>query len=279
MKQLSLRLFIAVSMVFVLSAASPAWCADEKMPDVIDILKQAKEVFEPSQPTLRKVVITLKSENATTKWIAAQAMKEFPDGRRMLLVTLEPEILKGTAYLVEERPGNADKMYLYLPFIRRVREIVSSEVGERFLASDFTYFDLGFIRIHERYRLLGVEELNGAPAYKLEEKMLPTNRQYSKIIAWVDKETLRPLKRDIYDLNGKLWKIETVENVAVIDGVPTPMRTTMEDIQYNTSTELTLSEVQYCGELSDILFDPSYLPKAAADPIWQPYCTIPTKKE
>ena len=195
----------------------------------------------------------------------------------MLLVTLEPESLKGTAYLVEERPGEPDKMYLYLPFIRRVQEIVSSEMGGRFLASDFTYFDLGFIRIHERYTLLGTEELNEGPAYKLEEKMPPTGTPYSKVIAWVDKKTLRPLKRDFYDRNGNLWKVEVLEDVAVIDGVPTPMRTTMTDKQFNTSTELKLSEVQYCGELADILFDPAYLPKAAADPIWQPYCTIPAK--
>jgi hypothetical protein len=159
-----------------------------------------------------------------------------------------------------------------------VQKIVSSEMGGRFLASDFTYFDLGFIRIHERYRLLGIEELDGNPAYKLEEKMPPYGRHYSKIIAWVDKKTLRPLKREMYDRNGKLWKIETLENVAVIDGVPTPMKTIMRDVQNNTSTELRLSEVQYCGELSDILFDPTYLPKAAADPIWQPYCTVPTRE-
>ncbi len=279
MKKSLIRLFATGIALTALLMASYSWCADEKTPEVVEILKKAKEVFEPSHPTLRKVIITLKSDNANVQWIAAQAMKRFPDGKKMVLVTLEPESLKGTAYLVQEQEGQADKMYLYLPFIRRVREIISSEQGERFLASDFTYFDLGFIRIHERYRLLGVEDLDGVAAYKLEEKMAPGGSLYSKVIAWVDKNTLRPLKRDFYDANGKLWKIETLEDVAVIDGFPTPMRTTMKDIQNNTSTELKLSEVQYCGELSDILFDPKYLPKAAADPIWQPYCTIPVRKE
>ena len=100
MKQLSLKRVIVFTMFTLMVATSSAICADQEMPDAVDILKQAKDVFEPSQPTLRKVVITTTSENATTKWIAAQALKEFPEGRRMLLVTLEPESLKGTAYLV-----------------------------------------------------------------------------------------------------------------------------------------------------------------------------------
>jgi outer membrane lipoprotein-sorting protein len=167
-------------------------------------------------------------------------------------------------------------MYLYLPFVRRVREIVSSEQYERFLASDFTYFDLQFIRIHERFKLLGEEEVNDTTAYKLEETY-PEASPYSKSIAWVDKETLRPLQRHYYDNKGDLWKIETVEDVTVINGVPTPMKITMKDVQNGTSTELKLSEVQYCGELADKLFEPENLPEVSSNPIWQPYCTLPSE--
>ena len=39
------------------------------------------------------------------------------------------------------------------------------DIYQRFLGTDFTYADLGFVRLHEMYKLLGEEELNGVQAY------------------------------------------------------------------------------------------------------------------
>jgi len=247
-------------------------------PGVVEaILKKAKEVFEPSNPSLRKVVITLKSsETQTAQWTAAGAMKMLPDGGKgMLLVLLEPNYTKGVAYLAIERKDQPNDMFIYLPSVRRVREIISDEQFDRFLGSDFTYSDLGFIRQHKNYRLVGTEKLGGVESYKLEETIPGAPSYYSKILLWISKESLLPLQREFYDAAGRLWKVETFDDVTVISGVPTPMRITMKDVRNNTSTELKLSEVQYCGSLDDILFDAKNLSEVSANPIWQPYCSLP----
>lgn len=277
MKKLVPRSLIAALALLGLIVVSHGWTADEGVPDVAAILKKTKEVFEPSKPSLRKVVITLKGEGKDVQWIAAQAMKKFPDGKRMVLVMLEPNDVKGTAYLGREQENGSDKTSVYLPFVRRVLQIEGVEQYDRFLATDFTYFDFGFIRVHENYRLIGEEDYRGMRAYKLEENVPSSRSYYKKILIWISKGSLLPLQREYYDLANRLWKVETFDDVATIEGVPTPMRITMKDVQSNTSTELKLSEVQYCGDLDNILFDPEHLGEVAAHPIWQPYCTFPTE--
>lgn len=280
MKKRAVHFLAAAVSMFAFLMTAQSWAAEESAPNVTEILKKTKEVFEPSSPSLRKIVITLQSEGKPAiKWIGAQAIKKLPDGKRMLFVMLEPDDMKGTAYLVHEQENGPDKMFLYVPAIRRVREIKSETQYDRFLGTDYTYFDLGFLRLHDNYQFLGEEDRGSTPAYKLEEKIQLPRSFYSEIVLWIDKKSLLPLERDYYDNGERLWKVETFEEVAVVSGVPTPMRITMKDVQNNTATELRLSEVQYCGELDNILFNIGNLAEAASHPIWQPYCTFPMKKE
>lgn len=62
---------------------------------------------------------------------------------------------------------------------------------------------------------------------------------------------------------------ETFE-VTTIDGVPTPIRIVMKDLQAKTSTVQQIDNVKYDGEIPDALFDPMKLPAAADSPLWQP---------
>ena len=46
-------------------------------------------------------------------------------------------------------------MWMYLPALDRVRQIVPVETYQRFFDTDFTYADLGFVSRRGQYRLLG----------------------------------------------------------------------------------------------------------------------------
>jgi len=186
----------------------------------------------------------------------------------MLMVILEPEYLKGTALLVWERENEPTSMMVYLPFIRRVRKLESVEQYDAFLGTDFTYADLGFIKLHEGYRPLGKEKHAGVPAYKVEEKVPQERFFYSRIITWIATDSLLPLQRNYYAPNGELWKTELFEDVSVIDGVPTPLRIEMKDVEEGTSTELTLREVDYNADIPDAIFSPKELSEVAAQPLW-----------
>jgi outer membrane lipoprotein-sorting protein len=235
---------------------------------VMDIVKKMKEAFEPARPSTRKVVITTSAEGETVQWIARDARKQFADGKRMVMVLLEPADVKGNAYLVWEPKEKPSAVWIYMPFLRRVREFVHVDAYQHFMGTDFTFADLGFVRLHPHYQLLGEEEHGGKQTYKIEETVPKERAYYSRVITWISKDSLLPLQRDYYDPAGTLWKTELFEE-EMIDGMPTPTRIQMKDLQGKSSTELRISEVRYDVEVPDDLFDPGKLPAAANSPVWQ----------
>jgi len=242
----------------------------------MDVVKKMKEAFEPVKPSTRRVVLTVNSEGETVQFVSGQARKQFPDGKRMVVVLLQPTDLKGNNYLVTE-PTDMSKpssVWAWVPFLRRLRTFTPVDAYEHYMGSDFTFADLGFVRLHPNYKLLGEEAHGGKQTYKIEETVPKERAYYSRVVTWVDKATLLPVQRDYYDPAGTLWKTETFE-VTVIDGVPTPTRIEMKDLQGKTSTVQQIDNVSYAVDLPDALFDPMKLPIAADSPVWQSLAAKP----
>jgi hypothetical protein len=257
--------------------------SSKTLPNAVSVIRQMKEMLEPEGPSLRRIDLTVKNPTAYTKGdetvekVAGLAVKNFPDGKRMLLVMLEPDDVKGMAFLIQERKDQADVMWTYVPAIRRVREIKRIDQYENLLGTDFTYADLGFIKLHGHYKLLGEEEHNGVRSYKIQEKVPQDLLYYSKIITWVAADSMLPIERDFYDPAGGLMKREVFQDATLVDGVPTALRMVMKDVEQHTSTELNTREVDYDTPLPDKLFDPHELPVVSSHGIWKLCMDMPGK--
>jgi hypothetical protein len=242
-------------------------------PDVGKLMREMKAALEPARSSVRKMTITISAqEGEATRWIVGQARKQFTDGSRILTVILAPPDQRGTAFLMPEPRGGASdvEQAVYVPAIHRVRTILPVEGFRAFLESDFTLADLGFVSLRSTYKLLGVESRGGVRAYKIQEtpKAPQAKWYYSHIVTWIAVSSSLPIERDFYDPSGTLWKVETFEEVADIDGVPTVLRLRMQDKEEGGSTEINVSDVRYGVDLPDSLFERSQLPKAAASPLW-----------
>jgi len=246
------------------------WPSEARAQDpTMDIVKKMKEVFEPVKPSTRRVTLTVNSAGETAQFVAGQARKQFPDGKRMVMVLLQPPDLKGNNYLMSEPTGGKpSSVWMWVPFLRRLRQFTTVDAYEHYLGSDFTFADLGFVRLHPNYKLLGEEAHGGKQTYQIEETVPKERAYYSRVVTWVDKATLLPVQRDYYDPAGTLWKTETFA-VTTIDGVPTPIRIEMKDVQAQTSSVQQIDNVKYEVEIPDALFDPMKLAIAADSPVWQ----------
>jgi Outer membrane lipoprotein-sorting protein len=264
-----MRVFVLTALVGVIAAASPVMAGP---PDAQTIIQRMKAVLEPERPSTRKIVLAmLAADGSTTEWTARQARKRLPDGSRILTVILEPDDVRGVGLLIREHKDHPDEQWMYLPLIRRVRKMAPVGAYESFLGTDFTLADLGFVNLRDRkFSLLGEETFAERPAYKVQEVLAGRQYYYSRIVSWIAKDTMLPLRRDYYDVANELWKTELYQDAAVINGVPTVLRIHMEDKQQNTSTELRVSEVQYDAAVPDDLFDAQHLPEASKHPLWAP---------
>jgi hypothetical protein len=261
-----MRLLSPFAVAGVLLLVVPAFAGP---PDAQTILKQMKAALEPERPSIRTLTFTVHSEGYDVQWTARQARKKLPDGNRMLTVILAPADVEGTATLLWEQKDGQNEQWYYVPEVRRVRRVGPVSAYESFLGSDFTLADLGFVDLRDRQvKLLGEEKLDSTPAYKLEEVLAGTRYYISRIVTWVAKDSMLPLRRDYYDPANELWKKEFFEESTDIDGTPTVLLFRMQDSMQNTSTTMRVSGVQYDAPVPDDLFDPQRLPLVSKHPLW-----------
>jgi outer membrane lipoprotein-sorting protein len=240
-------------------------------PDANTVLMKMKEAFEPARPSTRTLTFTDKAVGESKKLVANQARKVKADGKWMATVLLQPPEARGVAFLVTEPkdPTQGTVVWIYMPFLHRVRKVVGIGSYEHFLGSDFTYADLGFVRAHKNYKLLGTKQHAGTNAYELQENLPAGQSFYSRVVLWIAQSDLLPLQRDYYDPAGVLWKTEIFDSATVIDGVPTILHVQLKDLEGKTSTDLDVSSIKYDVEVPDSIFDPDRLPALADDPLWK----------
>jgi Outer membrane lipoprotein-sorting protein len=77
-----------------------------------------------------------------------------------------------------------------------------------------------------------------------------------------------PTECRYFDPAGALWKVERWEAVSTIDGVPTALKVSMEDVQAKSTSTLTVTALQYGAQVPDTLLQPRGLPAAATSPVW-----------
>jgi hypothetical protein len=253
----------SVALLFLAASRSVAGA-----PDAPTIVGHMKEALEPARASTRKLTIVVSGEmGEPAQWIAGQAREQRGDGKRMLTVVLAPEAERGIAILFQDRGTKPDRQWVYVPAVRRVREISRPETYQAFLNTDFTFADLGFVSPRERYELLGRESRDGVQAYKVQA--VPHEQwYYSRIVTWVAADSWLPLRREFHDPAGLVWKVETWGDVTRIDDVPIPLLDRMEDVRQKGSTEMRVSDVLWDREFPADFFEPRNLPSAADAPLW-----------
>lgn len=165
-----------------------------------------------------------------------------------LMKFLAPADIKDLGFLVLAD----DQMYLYLPEFQRVRRIASHNKKESFVGSDFSYDDLGTAGFSAFFTPKFKEENDRAWILELERKP-GAKKQYSKIVLTVDKATELPVRAELYDDSGQLFKVETQENSRV-GKYWVPTKFVMENVRAGTSTVLELRNVRVDQNLAAEIF-------------------------
>lgn len=250
--------------------------------DIKKIINKMKEAHGAAYKVAQRIEIQIKSKGKdVSKLIAGKAEKQTPAGKHVLIVLLEPDIVKGFAFLYKEKNEIDIERWIYPPAINRIRKLNEPwNAYDSFLNTDFTYADIGWVDTKGIYTLLGEEKLQGIPVYKVEKISKSPIKYYSKIIIWISKETYLPIRKDIYDIKNRLFKKQLFENIIMVGQTPVPYKITMESLYLNSSTVLLVKELK-SGldiELPDAIFRPERLIYSSTCPIWERICYESEKK-
>ncbi len=135
------------------------------------------------------------------------------DGDRTLFVFDRPRDVKGTAFLVWSHTDEPDEQWLYLPALKRVKRISSSNQSGSFMGSEFSYEDLGTTEVEKfTYKYLRDESCGSLKCTVSERVPTGKNSGYSRQLTWYDTEELRLLKVEYFDRKNDLLKTLILED-------------------------------------------------------------------
>jgi outer membrane lipoprotein-sorting protein len=265
--------FIFCSIILSLALTSQGYADDQ---DVMAIINKMKIVNESALEMAQKMEILIKTnDKVDSKLLAGKAQKLISGGKNAIIVLLEPDSIKGFAYMYREKDDMTVDRWIYFPAINRVRRIVEPwNAYDSFLNTDFNYADIGFVDTKGEYTLLGEENIENAPAYKVEKRPKSSIQYYSRIVTWISKKTYLPLRQDFYDTANRLYKRQLLEDIIMVGKTPVPYKITMLNLQTNTSTVLSVKELRTGLDLDlpDEIFMPDRLSYTASCPIWERVC-------
>jgi outer membrane lipoprotein-sorting protein len=182
------------------------------------------------------------------------------DDDKVIIRFLEPADVKGVGLLTIEHPDRDDDQWLYLPALKKVRRISSSDQGDSFMGTDFTYEDIRSEKLDKHiYSIIGSETVDGNDCYMIEA--LPASEEqkkdsgYSKRIIWVRKDIFLMVKMTYYNKKGEHFKTSVRKDVVeAAPGLYRPNFMKMENHKTGHSTTITFDERKMNTGLADKLF-------------------------
>ncbi|MBL4774706.1 MAG: outer membrane lipoprotein-sorting protein [Mariprofundus sp.] len=211
-----------------------------------------------------EMLLRNKYEQQTTRNMHNTTREQGDDGDKTLIVFDNPRDVKGTAFLSHTHKSEADDQWLYLPALKRVKRISSSNKSGPFMGSEFAYEDISSQEIEKyTYKYIGDETFDGRDHFKLER--FPTNAKsgYHRQVVWFDKAEYRVWKIDFYDRKNDLLKTLTYSGYQqYLKQYWRADVMAMLNHQTGKSTTLTFSDYVFNIGSTDMDFTPNRLKRA-----------------
>jgi len=187
--------------------------------------------------------------------------KDFGEKKKSVTRFTSPADIAGTAFLNWDNIGTSDDQFLYLPALKRVRRVVSTQKHLRFVNTDFTHEDMERREVDlDDHLLLGTEELSGQTCHVIKSTPLEEETsQYGYYKSWIAKDLDMPVKVEFYDRKLRHAKTFEVHSVKKINDIWTVQKSTMTDHERKHRTTLVLKSIRYNGNLPDSYFTKAFL--------------------
>lgn len=253
-------------LALVLLIASGPALAETPEEKGLRIARQADKRDEGFGDFKAKMTMTLKNRHGqtSTRHIRSRTLEVIGDGDKSLSIFDRPRDVKGTAMLTFSHAVKPDDQWLYLPALKRVKRISSRNKSGPFMGSEFAFEDLGSQEVEKyTYVWLRDEEIDGRPAYVIERKPAYEYSGYTRLVGWLDKEYMQPVKTVFYDRKNTLLKTLTFTGYQQFLGQYwRPGEMNMVNHQTGKSTRLVWSDYTFKTGLTSRNFDKNSLKRA-----------------
>ncbi len=243
--------FIAAA--FLMGVAYTAQAADEKGFEIAARSDRTDLGFGDSEVELQMVLRNAAGQESTRSLRIATLEK--PDesvGDKSLVVFDTPRDIEGTALLSHAKILDPDDQWLYLPALKRVKRISSSNKSGPFVGSEFAFEDFTAIELNKfDYTYIGTEQCGAMTCDVLERSPRYENSGYTKQVSWVDQTDYQIRKVEFYDRRGDLLKVLELKDYRNYDGIWRAHTLSMTNVQTNKQTDLVYGDYTFKTGLAE----------------------------
>ena len=257
-----LALIAVVAAGVVIMAERPCAGADpaRQLLDKVRRLNQTTRKWTDRSQGLRLTIIDRRGGERKRE-LKMLTKKYGDDASRSILFFHSPPQVQGIGFLQWIEPQQPDRQWLYLPALKRVRQITGSTKRESFVGTDFSYEDLAIMseildwtESDARSRLLGDEAVDGQPCAIIEFTPLEADVGYGKIRLWLGRDDLVAHKYEFDDGGGRRAKTLLVSDIRTIRGIPAAHGLEMRNERSGSRTVVVVKDLRYDTGLTDDVF-------------------------
>jgi len=240
---------------FALSVAGQvnAATAEEKGFEIAARSDRSDLGFGDSEVELRMVLRNAAGQESTRSLRITTLEK--PDesvGDKSMVLFDTPRDIEGTALLSHAKILDPDDQWLYLPALKRVKRISSSNKSGPFVGSEFAFEDFTAIELNKfDYRHVGEETCADLTCDVIERTPRYEKSGYTRQVSWVDQTDFQIRKVEFYDRRGDLLKVLELGDYRNYEGVWRAHLLSMTNVQTRKQTELVYSDFKFGVGLSE----------------------------
>jgi hypothetical protein len=197
------------------------------------------------------------------------------DDQKAIVFFHAPPEVRGTAFLAFTYKNRPADQWLYLPALKRTRQITAQTRNQRFVGSDLTYNDLDLLaqmpswtEEDAKSSLRGEESLDGVACHVIE--LIPRRKDigYGRIVLWLGRDDLMTRQVELHEGDSGGWlggmlgndrselpkKRIVQRDIRPVGQIPFAHTIEVRSAPTDTSTLVEISEVRFNQGLDDDLF-------------------------
>lgn len=166
-----------------------------------------------------------------------------------------PADVKGTKFLTIGDEKKDDDQRIYLPALKKVRKISSSNKKGKFMGSDITYYDMDSKDFYDfLYTYLKDETIDENNYWVVISEPKKKDAPYSKVNNFISKSDNFIYKKEMFDKKGNHIKTINVVETRIINEIIIPVKTVVINHKDNHKTLLSISNIEVNGSIDESMF-------------------------
>ena len=176
-------------------------------------------------------------------------------GRERLMARFEePYDMRGVGLLYIQNLDRPNDYFLYQPATGRVRRIPESLAREDIYGIDLEYLGFGFAqREPADVEAVDSEVLGGVRVLRFTQRARSPNSRFDRETIWIDPSTYISLQT-VHYRHGEIVLRARTEEIKLVQGVPTPIRSSFEREAKQETVSLTVEHIDYEAAIPEAYF-------------------------